>query len=109
MRNEEVKLIIRLKEEGVNKRSSLFREINISYNGNKRYFKEVFIMLITKMIMDKLSESSEKYLEDGTNSGYVKSTAIMSLAVFLDSLWISWTVVVIWTWISKLISLFKKD
>ena len=65
--------------------------------------------LITKTIMDKLSESSEKYLEERTNSGCAKAKAIKFLAGFLDGLWISWTVVVIWTWISKFIGLFKKD
>lgn len=67
------------------------------------------MMLITKTIMDKLNQSSEEYFDEGTNSGYIKSIALGSLASFLDGLWISWTVVVIYTWISKLIGLFKKD
>ena len=66
-------------------------------------------MLITKMIMDKLNKTSEEYFDKGTTSDYIKSMVIGSFAAFLDSLWISWTVVVIWTWISKLIGLFKKD
>lgn len=66
-------------------------------------------MLITKMIMDKLSESSEEYLDEGTTSGYIKSIALESLASFLDGLWIGWTIVVIYTWVSKFIGLFKKD
>lgn len=65
--------------------------------------------LITKTIMDKLSESSEEYFDKGTNSDHIKSIALGSLASFLDGLWIGWTIVVIYTWISKLIGLFKKD
>ena len=65
--------------------------------------------LITKTIMDKLNESSEEYLDEGTTSGYIKSIALGSLAGFLDGLWIGWTIVVIYTWISKLIGLFKQD
>lgn len=65
--------------------------------------------LITKTIMDKLSESFDEYLDEGTTSGYIKSIALGSLAGFLDGLWISWTIVVIYACISKLIGLFKKD
>ena len=64
---------------------------------------------ITKTIMDNLSKFSEEYLDEGTTSGYIKSIALESLAGFLDGLWISWTVVVVFTGISKLICLFKKD
>lgn len=66
-------------------------------------------MLITKMIMDKLSKSSAEYMDEGTASGYIKSVAIGALASVLDGLWISWTIIVIWTWISELIGLFKND
>ena len=65
--------------------------------------------LITKTIMDKLNESSEEYLDEGTNSGYLKAIAMEFLAGFLDGLWISWTIIVIYACISKLIGLFKKD
>jgi hypothetical protein len=64
--------------------------------------------LITKTIMDKLNESSEEYLDEGTTSGYIKSIALESLASFLDGLWIGWTIIVIYACISKLIGLFKK-
>lgn len=66
-------------------------------------------MLITKMIMDKLSKLSDEYIDKGTTNDYIKSLVIQALASFLDGLWISWTVVVILTGICKLIGLFKKD
>lgn len=66
-------------------------------------------MLITKKIMDKLSKLSDEYIDKGTTNDYIKSLVIQALASFLDGLWISWTIVVILTWICKLIDLFKKD
>ena len=66
-------------------------------------------MLTAKYLEESLENKADEYYDEDTTSGLIKACGCWFLNGVLDGLFIGGAVVVLITWIQKIIKVFKKD